>query len=155
MPRTGQVCRPLVKLGKKPDDCWMWLGAISETGHARKQFDGKGCGAHRWIWEQLFGPIPVGLVVFSTCASKSCINPHHLACGTQAEANRQSVQTKLLPSDVAAIRAADRTPVMAEHLAARHDISANTVRDIWRGDSWGRGRKNLGPKRAHPAQAVA
>lgn len=149
MPRPGQAIKPRVKLGRSPDACWAWLGPVNTTGHAKLTFCGRDTLAHRWIWEQLFGPIPSGHVVYSTCDTRDCINPHHLACGTQAAACRQSVQTKLMPADVAEIRAAkaDATPHTVHILASRHGVSEMTIRDIWRGDTWARGKKNHGPKR--------
>ena len=149
MPLPGQSIKPRVKLGRSPEACWTWLGPTTEDGHGKLTFCGRDEVAHRWLWEQLFGPLPKGWVVYSTCESKGCINPHHLAAGLQADANRSSVQTKLLPSDVAEIKAAKETagPNTARVLAARFDVSENTVRDIWRGASWARGRRNKGPKR--------
>jgi hypothetical protein len=88
VPFAGQVIKPLVKLGKRADDCWEWLGPKCSAGHGKKTFNGRDVLAHRWMWEQLFGPIPDGLVVFTTCENKGCINPHHFACGTQAQACR-------------------------------------------------------------------
>lgn len=149
MPLAGQVIKPLVKLGKRADDCWEWLGPKCSAGHGKKTFNGRDVLAHRWMWEQLFGPIPDGLVVFTTCENKGCINPHHFACGTQAQACRQSVQTKLLPADVTEIKAAkaDAGPNTARVLADRYDVSPQLIRDIWRGGAWSRARKFHGPKK--------
>lgn len=149
MPLPGQAIKERVRLGKSPDACWTWCGPVTNGGYGHLTFCGRDVLAHRWIWEQLFGPIPDGLVVYSTCESKACINPHHLACGTQAQACRQSVQTKLMPADVSEIRAARRnsSPLTAQQLAARFDVSPQTIHDIWRGDAWSAPRKNRGPKR--------
>lgn len=148
MPHAGQVIKPLVKLGRRADDCWEWLGPKGSAGHGKKTFNGKDVPAHRWLWMQLFGPIPDGLVVYTTCESKACINPHHLACGLMADACRQSVQTKLLPGDVVEIRAAkaDAGPNTARVLGDRFGVSAQLIRDIWRGGAWSRARKFRGPK---------
>lgn len=148
MPLPGQVLKPMVQLGRKPDDCWTWLGPKTANGHGLKTFHGQTVMAHRWLWEQLFGPIAKGMVVYATCATKGCVNPHHLACGFQSEANRQSVQTKLLPSDIAAIRAAkaEAGPNTARVLAERYDITPGHVREIWTGRVWGRSKRNSGPR---------
>jgi hypothetical protein len=143
MPHAGQVLKPQVKLGKRPDDCWNWMGPRTNGGYGKKRFGGRDVMAHRWMWEQLFGPIPDGLVVYTTCDTRGCVNPHHLACGTQAEANRNAITTKLLPADVSDIRAAkaDAGPNTARVLAARYDVTPATIHDIWAQRSWGRGRK--------------
>jgi len=149
MPHPGATLRALVKLGRKPEDCWIWLGQVTNSGHGKKSFGGRDVPAHRWLWMQLFGPIPDGLVVYSTCASKTCINPHHLACGTIAEAIRNSVNVKLLPADIAEIRSVSRedwTENTAKFYAEKFGVAPHTIREVWRGDSWGRGKKHRGPK---------
>lgn len=148
MPLPGQPIRARVKIGRSADDCWTWLGPTSNAGHGKITFCGRDELAHRWMWEQLFGPIPGGLVVYSTCESKSCINPHHLACGTQASACRSSVQTKLLPADVAEIKAAKTTASAntARFLGEKYGISPSLIRDIWAGRAWARSKKFHGPR---------
>lgn len=155
MPLPGQTVKPMVALPKAPEDCWAWLGPISTSGHGTKTFCGRIVNAHRWMWEILFGPIPPGLVVFHSCSRKDCVNPHHLRLGSQAEANRQAVHCSLTPGDVAEIRRAraGATRQTAVLLADRMGVSPNTIRDIWRGSSWGRPRPNHGPK--HKARASA
>ena len=154
MPSPGQTIKPLVRLGRNPDDCWAWLSTIATTGHAKKTWLGRDVPAHRWIWELLFGPIPAGLVVYSTCESKSCINPHHLACGFQADANRASITATLLPADVADIRNAKASASRhtATLLADRYGVTPGVIREIWNGTAWKRARRNYGPggnARAH------
>lgn len=150
MPHAGQTTKPLVKLGKSPDDCWQWLSHISSSGHGKKTYCGRVVMAHRWMWEQLFGPIPYGMVVFNTCGNKQCVNPHHLRLGYQADANRHSIQTILVPSDVRDVRAVpkdERCAATARQLAERLQVSASLIKDIWIGRAWGSKKPNHGPKR--------
>lgn len=149
MPRHGQAITQRVQIGREPADCWMWLGPTTPAGHGKITFCGRDELAHRWLWAQLFGPIPAGAVVYSTCGTKGCINPHHLACDHQATACRKSVQTKLMAADVAEIRTARASGEtgLAAKLAQRFGVSQRTIWDIWAGRSWARARKFRGPKK--------
>lgn len=141
MPHSaGGTLKPLVALGVDPGACWRWLGKVDSLGTPIKQFDGRPIPARRWLWSQLFGPIPDGLVVttMTTCGDKGCVNPHHLRATTQAEANRAGVGAVLMPADVAEIRKAykDRGPNTARVLADRLGCSVVTVRDVWHRRTW-------------------
>lgn len=153
MPSPGQTIKPQVKLGKRADDCWEWLGPKTDGGHGKKTYLGRCVMAHRWIWEMLFGPIPAGLVVYATCGTAGCTNPHHLACGYIADARRQASDVKLLPADIAEIRAAKATASLhtASHLAGRYGVTPGTIRDIWNGVSWNKRRRHLAPNQQRVA----
>ena len=133
----GAVLKPLVKLGRKPEDCWSWLGRIADNGCAMKQFHGALTTARRWLWSQLFGPIPSGYIVAATCGNGACTNPHHLRLCMMADAVRASPGTTLLPADVAELRACPfRSQPLAEAYADRFGVSVQTIRDVWARRSW-------------------
>jgi len=154
---NGATIKPLVKLGRSPEECWSWLGSIGDNGCALKQFHGQQIPARRWLWSQLFGPIPLGMVIYTSCGSGSCINPFHLRMGTQADAVRSGAGTILLRDDVAEIRRETcRDKRTAERYAKRYGVSIMTVRDVWRRDSWVRGRPFHGPATSkHPRRFIA
>ena len=54
--------------------CWLWNGARDRHGYGRTERT----GAHRWVYEQLVGPIPKGLDLDHLCRVHECVNPDHL-----------------------------------------------------------------------------
>ncbi len=58
-------------------DCWTFIGALS-NGYGRITVDTVGRYVHRWVWEQLVGPIEAGLVIDHLCRNRACCNPDHL-----------------------------------------------------------------------------
>lgn len=140
MPFAGQTLKPLVRLGKAPGDCWLYLGPTTPDGYGKKQLNGKTVSASAWIWSTLFGPVPAGLVISTTCGTRGCVNPHHLRACTQAQANRAGVGASLLPADVIEIKRAKKGHAFhtAAQLAERHGVSSRLIHDIWGGRAWGR-----------------
>jgi hypothetical protein len=70
--------------------CWLWQGAVNNKGYGtfnaigrRKEY------AHRWSWEFLNGPVPVGLELDHLCHQPLCVNPAHLEPVTPAENKRR------------------------------------------------------------------
>lgn len=145
----GEVMKPLVRLGTEPEDCWQWLGRIQPNGYGKKQYCGRTVLAHRWVWLQLLGPIPEGLVINHKCGNRGCVNPMHLEVVTQAANSRHGVNAKLSSHDVREIRAARKhtTPNMRKHLAERFGISEATISDIWHGRSWRKPKPFYGPRK--------
>lgn len=59
--------------------CWHWLGGKSRKGYGHFQLGTrKGVRAHRFVYEQLEGPIPEGLQLDHLCRNRTCCNPAHL-----------------------------------------------------------------------------
>lgn len=148
--QPGSTIKQMVKLPKSPGDCWIWLGAVDSLGAASKEFNGRQLVARRWMWGQLFGIIPDGLVITTTCGNKTCTNPHHLRMCTQAAANRNGPGPLLLPDEVTEIRRAkkDKGLNTARLLSERYGCSTTTIHDIWTGRSWGRPGNRSKRKRA-------
>ena len=63
--------------------CFVWQPYKDPNGYGEYHLDGKKVGAHRWMYEQRFGPIPEGLVIDHLCRNPSCVNPDHLEPVTQ------------------------------------------------------------------------
>lgn len=107
--------------------------------------DGKRQAAHRWAWEDAFGPIPEGKVVCHKCDNPTCINPEHLFLGTHAENQADKAakgracrgvtrwNSRLTEDDVREIRA---SPESGSALAERLGVSKTTVNRARRGYTW-------------------
>ncbi len=76
--------------------CWLWLGPIQNRGYGTFMVYGRSTLAHRFAYELLVGPIPVGLTVDHKCRIRDCVNPDHLRLLTHTEnsADGNSARTR-------------------------------------------------------------
>jgi hypothetical protein len=58
--------------------CIIYLGAPNIRGHIQIRRDGKHTKAHRYAWEQIFGPLGKGIQLHHSCGNKACIEISHL-----------------------------------------------------------------------------
>jgi HNH endonuclease len=65
------------KVNKQADGCWIWTACRQHNGYGVFQDNGYWM-AHRFIWEQLKGKIPKGMVLGHTCNVPCCVNLAHL-----------------------------------------------------------------------------
>lgn len=104
--------------------------------------------AHRYAYEQAYGPIPVGAVIRHSCDRPLCCEPTHLLIGSQLDnvhdrqqRQRQArgavvSQAKLTEGDVIAIRAAVAAGTGRRTLAEQYGIDESNVRSIARRRTW-------------------
>lgn len=70
---------------KREGDCLVWTGARVEDGYGAFGVDGKRVRAHRWIYQQVNGPLPPHIKVRHTCDNPPCVDLCHLLEGTQRD----------------------------------------------------------------------
>lgn len=114
--------------------CWTWQLATDHKGYGRLKRGGRMQFAHTYYWEQVHGPVPVGLELDHLCVNPPCCNPAHLEAVTPTENKRRSRATKLTAAQVAFIKASDLRNVA---LAAQLGVDPSNVSHIRRGFSWG------------------
>lgn len=80
---------------KGPDECWPWLGSLSEKGYGKfmevpRQSPVR---AHRKAYELENGPIPTDMLICHSCDNPPCCNSNHLFVGTCKD-NTQDMMIK-------------------------------------------------------------
>lgn len=94
---------------QKTETCWLWTGALDETGYGvfnmGAEEQGRTRNAHVWAYEHFVGPVPEGLeldhVKANGCTHRNCVNfESHLEPVTHQENMRRSRSTKLSDADV-------------------------------------------------------
>lgn len=65
--------------------CWIWPGATNGAGYCQVMTGGVRIMAHRFAYEQLVGPIPLGKELDHLCRNRQCVNPAHLEVVTSRE----------------------------------------------------------------------
>lgn len=74
------------------DGCWVWTGSINSYGYGHFWVDNKPVRAHRWLFEQAYGPLPKDRVVRHKCNTPACIRLDHLVAGTPKENSQDAVR---------------------------------------------------------------
>lgn len=68
--------------------CRIWRKIRNRRGRSTypgRNWNGRTVAVHHWIWEQIHGPIPKGMLIMHLCDEPWCYRLDHLRLGTPAE----------------------------------------------------------------------
>lgn len=91
----------------KTGDCWVWTGALNDSGYGLMRWGGPKVLVHRLAYELTYGVIPSGLDIDHLCRVRHCVNPEHLEPVTRRE--------NILRGEAQAARNARKTHCPAGH----------------------------------------
>lgn len=75
----------------QPTPCRLWQGTVTHGGYGYRNTQGRYTRLHRWVWEQVYGPIPPGMRVLHRCDQPACYRLDHLFIGTQGDNVQDSI----------------------------------------------------------------
>lgn len=135
-----------------------WLSPTADSsgnaaGYGRLLVAGERIQAHRWVYEQVIGPVPADLDVCHTCDNPPCVRPSHLWAGTPSEnaldafakgrrkpgpgtKGESHGSAKLTVSDVRRIRTMAAQGFSQRQIARLYGITQSNVPKILRGVLW-------------------
>ena len=68
-------------------ECLVWTGAKDGGGYGHLKVNGRLTKAHRYAYEEEYGPIPDGMEIDHICHNRACVNVDHLRLATAAQNN--------------------------------------------------------------------
>jgi hypothetical protein len=116
-------------------DCWIWKLSKNTAGYGRcwDPINSKNVPAHRFYYEQSYGPIAPDLQVDHLCRVPGCVNPDHLEPVPAAENVRRGRATKLTTEIVLEIRHSTEKQLV---LARRYGVGQGHVSRIRSRYTW-------------------
>lgn len=130
------------KVSKQENGCWLWTAAKNGHGYGsfRISIKDKNKIAHRYSFELVNGPIPVGMILCHSCDVTSCVNPDHLFLGTHKDnaidrnkKGRGKCFRKLTDNDVKIIKS---STISQSKLSKQFGVSRRTIASIQYGETW-------------------
>lgn len=139
----------------KSGECWVWMAGKAPYGYGDCCIgNGRHMLAHRFAYEDAYGPIPDGMYVCHHCDNPPCCNPDHLFLGTAADNSRdmfakgrnkpcrdqsrgeRTASARLNADIVRSIRADYANGIIGTDLAIRYNVHFSTIYRIIQRETW-------------------
>jgi hypothetical protein len=118
-------------------DCWIWQGGRGSGDYGRLARKGQLHQAHKFFYEQQYGPVTDGLDLDHLCRNPLCVNPDHLEPVSHATNTRRGYSARLTEETVREIRSSRRVGMTTRTLAEKFGVSKNCINDAVSGRRWG------------------
>jgi len=116
--------------------CWLWQTCYMGKGYGGLWTGLKTEAAHRWVYENMVGPIPEGLELDHLYRKRACVNPLHLEPVTHIVNKRRGIRVILTEDDVREIRRLRETGVKYRVLAEQFGVSMGNIHPILTRKIW-------------------
>lgn len=131
-----------------PDECWPWLGPLTDRGYGKLHYAGRNMRAHQVSLLLTTGERPPA--VCHTCDNRRCCNPAHLFAGTNGvnnsdrEAKGRSADfrgerhpsAKLTESQIIDMRLRARAGERVKDIASHYGLHASYASQIVNRKRW-------------------
>lgn len=135
--------------------CREWTGYCDRQGYGvraigrprryRKGIVRDPVRVHRWVWEQVYGPIAEGMCVLHRCDNPPCYRLDHLFLGTRADNNadrdakgRTGSRSPFTSDEITTIRTRLAAGEQGRDLAVEYGVSESTISNYRHGRTRGR-----------------
>ena len=127
-----------------PNGCWEYSGQVNSRGYGAFTYAGKPMVAvHRFIYQQVHGPLPKEVFCLHKCDNRICCNPDHIFLGSYRENSHDMYAKdrhmgKLRAHQVREIREALKSWKlgMCRKLADKYGVSPSVISDLRTGQSY-------------------
>lgn len=76
--QSRRLWKKIDVVGKTRYDCWEWTASLNDYGYGQFRAGEKVSVAHKFVYEELIGPVEEGMVLDHLCRNRKCCNPFHL-----------------------------------------------------------------------------